>query len=82
MSNITDLVKYKQAKIIKKDLDSIIPLLDNTIKQLTRYKDRYSLVRNCMDSLSDAKTMLEIHKLNINKIIDNKAIIVDNKNNE
>lgn len=82
MSNINSLTKYKQAKLLKKDLEEILPILNNTVKQLSRYKDRYSLVRQCITVLDDLKTILEIHKGNINKIIENKAILVDTNRDE
>lgn len=79
MSNINSLTKFKQAKMLKQDLEEIIPIIVNSIKQLNRYKDRYSLVRQSISNLDDLKTILEIHKGNVNKIIENKAIIGDNK---
>ena len=82
MKYINDLTKYKQAKIVKKDIDDILIILNNSIFSLNKFSGRYSLVRESIITLEELKATLIIHKKNIKKIIENKAIIVDNNKDE
>lgn len=82
MSNISSLVKYKQALLLKKDLEEMLPILRHSISQLNRYKDRYDVVRKCISSLEDTKAIIEIHDNNLKKVIANKGLLTDNKNDE
>lgn len=69
---INNITKYKQSKIITKDLENIIDIIKQTINQLNGYKKYYG-VQESLVILDDCKTILTIHLNKHKRILDTKG---------
>lgn len=74
--SINDLLKYKQAKIICKDLEEVNKLLTTLLKDLDNYKV-YTPVRYLIGDILEQKAMLNIHYKNHKEVLDKKGCIDD-----
>lgn len=74
MSLPVDLDQYKKLKTSEKvvaDLESILQIIKKTAKDLKQFH-YYSDVRDILHQMYDSKTVLEIHRNNHRKLIENK----------
>ena len=69
---INNITQYKQSKIITKDLENVLSIIKQTIKQLNDYKKYYG-VQESLTSLDDCKTILTIHLNKHKRIIETKG---------
>lgn len=72
MSNISNLHKYKRAKVIVKDLNDIIKAMSLSIQALTFFK-KYAPVMDAIHNLKDNKVLLEIHLDKQKRIVETKG---------
>jgi Fe2+ or Zn2+ uptake regulation protein len=75
-TKVYDLQKYKRAKLIVKDIQSILPVIIKSYESLKPYM-KYRTVMDTLDVLNDSKLILEIHLKNEKKIIDNNGLSED-----
>lgn len=71
---INNITQYKQAKIIVKDLEELISVLDNSLNQLNKFK-KYNTIRETLTALDDSRTILGIQYLKYKRILDSKGEI-------
>ena len=72
--SLNDIHKFKKAKVLTKELEHIVSIINNAVLQLENYK-KYIVVRDSVDMLKESKQMLEIHIKTQKLIIENKGLI-------
>lgn len=77
MTKVNNLVVYKKAIIMEKDINNILLETNKYLKTVDKFRDKYGIVRNVVSNLEDTITILNIHKNNLSKIIVNKGLISD-----
>lgn len=75
MTNVADFNRYKKAKVLEKDFEVIIMLLNISIKGLDQYL-KYVPVMECVSVLKNNKTLLELNLRRIKTVINNKGNII------
>lgn len=73
---ISDLTKYKQAKLICKDLDQINNLLTDQLKELIPHK-KYVPVKYIINCIMEQKAIIDLHYKKHHVILSNKGKIHD-----
>lgn len=72
MSNeVIDLKEYKKAKVLVKELEELIKIINLSINALSMYK-KYVPVMECISMLQSNKTILEIHYHRYKRLIEKK----------
>lgn len=71
---LNSLDNYKLALKLNKDIDKVLSILSSSISQLDTYK-YLSSVNCCLESLNDAKLLLDLHNNNYKRIIKNKGLV-------
>lgn len=69
---VNDINKYKRALVLTKDLQKLLPILDEFEKKLRPYQ-RYIPVMTCLQSVMDAKILLKTHFEAQKKIVNTKG---------
>lgn len=73
MSN-HDFNKYKKAKIIVSELETLLKIIDLSIKGITPFK-KYNSISETLMCLNDNKTILDIHLNHYKKVIETKGSV-------
>jgi hypothetical protein len=76
MTNISDLNKYKTAKLIVNDLHGIIHLLNNCKRDLTSYH-KYLPVQDVESVITNSLTLINLHLNKYQDILNNKGTLDD-----
>lgn len=71
---LSDLTKYKQAKLICKDLEEINKLLSKQLAELVPHK-KYVPVKYIITSILEQKAILDLHYKKHHVILHNKGKI-------
>lgn len=71
MDNIVDLKQYKKAKIVSKDLEQIIRILELTTQGLGKYS-KYTHVMEILSQIQQKKIILKVYLDKCNALIDKK----------
>ncbi len=71
-NNLDDYKKYKQSKLIVKELTFVIKIINLALKGLNPFK-RYSSIKEIIRVLDEHKLILEIHLNSNKKAIDEKG---------
>jgi len=69
---VNDLSEYRKAKIIIKDLDVILKIINLSISALHHYS-KYAPVNLIISTLQTNKTLLEIHYNKYKRIVETKG---------
>jgi uncharacterized Fe-S cluster-containing radical SAM superfamily enzyme len=69
--NLDDFKKYKQSKLIVKELTFVIKIINLTLKGLGPFK-RYTSIKEIIRVLEEHKGILEVHLNSNKKTIDKK----------
>lgn len=70
--SVNNLLEYKKAKILAKDLEVILKIINLSISALHHYS-KYAPVNVIISTLQTNKTLLEIHYNKYKRIIDTKG---------
>ena len=73
-TSIHSLNEYKQAKIMNKDMEEILIILDKFYVSMYNYS-KYRDVAECLFAVSEAGFMIELRHINNKRILDKKARI-------
>lgn len=76
MNNIHDLQKIKRAKIIVRELEQVLKIINLSIQGLKPYK-KYTTLSETLLCLRDSKDILEIHLSHNKKILENKGKTIE-----
>jgi len=71
MSNLINIKEYKIAKVLVKDLETIIKTIDLTIQALSYYK-KYGSVSQIISNLQTNRALLETSYIKYKRILDKK----------
>ena len=71
MDNVVDLKKYKKAKIVAKDLEQIIKILELTMQGLGKYS-KYTHVAEVLAHVQQKKVILKVYLDKCKALIDKK----------
>lgn len=74
MNEISDFNKYKKAKQIVRELNTVVKILTLAYNGLKPFREYYSL-QETMLCLQDSKMILEIHLEHHRKVLENKGKI-------
>ncbi len=69
---INNLSNYRLALKLNKDIDKILDILNPCMSQLEKFK-HFSSIKTCLQSMEDAKLLLELHNVNQKSIIKSKG---------
>jgi hypothetical protein len=72
MNNLSDLNAYKKAKILTRELDSLLKIVSNIKKELHGYL-KYNPVKDIYSSVQDNEQLIKIHYKKYKKIVDKKG---------
>lgn len=75
---IADLNKYKQAKLICKDLEEVNKILTNQLKELIPHK-KYVPIKHLINAILEQKAILDLHYKKHHVILHNKGKINNDK---
>jgi len=76
MTKIYSLDKLQKARLMRKDLEKLVHVLQLNLSGLSQYK-KYKDIGLLLDNILDTKTLLEIHLNSINRFIDSKGLVND-----
>lgn len=76
MSKVHDFNKMKKAKVVVRELTTLLKIIDLSITGLTPFK-KYTSIMETLSCLYDNKTILDIHLSHHKKILDNKGSVED-----
>lgn len=76
MNEVNDFNKYKRAKIITKELEKVLNIINLSLKGLKPFR-KYTSISETLLCLEDSKSILEIHLEHQKKILENKGRVVD-----
>lgn len=71
MKNVVNIKDYKLAKLVVKDLEKILKVINLTIQGLSFYK-KYSSVSQIISTLQTHKTLIEISYNKYKEILEKK----------
>lgn len=70
---LNNLVQYKQALILRKQIIKALEYLKDSENKLINYKNLYPIM-SILDTMNDSKILLEIHLNHYNKVIERKGL--------
>jgi hypothetical protein len=69
---INDITKYKKALIYVRELSKLETIISKALNELAIYK-KYLPVQNCMETLTDNLTVVQVHLNHQKKIVESKG---------
>ena len=73
-----DITKYRQARVINKDLEKLREILKSQYKELNKYK-KYLPIRTLLNEILNAEIIIKLHEDKNKDIIENKGLIIGDK---
>ena len=74
MSNLHDFNKLKKAKVIVRELTTLLKIVELSINGMTPFR-KYSSIQETLACLQDNKTILSIHLEHHKQILANKGSV-------
>ena len=65
---------YKSAKKYTKDLETILKILNTTIRALNKYKN-YKLVKEILKEMTIRKSLIDVYYKKYSSVLENKGLI-------
>ncbi|MEY2703707.1 MAG: hypothetical protein RLY43_2346 [Bacteroidota bacterium] len=65
---------YKSAKKYTKDLETILKILNTSIRALNKYKN-YKLVKEILKEMNIRKSLIDVYYKKYSSVLENKGII-------
>lgn len=70
--SVNDLLEYRKAKLLAKDLEVILKIINLSISALHHYS-KYAPVNMIISTLQTNKTLLEIHYNKYKRVVETKG---------
>ena len=80
MSNLHDFNKLKKAKVIVRELTTLLKIVELSINGMTPFR-KYSSIQETLACLQDNKTILSIHLSHHKAILESKGSVPDEQTN-